>query len=104
MSVGKNFQSRSTVKPWGRLPKEAGNIIEAFEKKVLKHCQGWSRHIDLGLVQEDGLGCISMSLPAIHSCDFSENLRCALQLHTDLTHASAAICSNHSLLDCGGQN
>lgn len=40
MAVGKNFQSRSAVKPWDRLPKEAGDIIKTFKKKVLKHLSG----------------------------------------------------------------
>lgn len=40
-------------------------------KRCLSICQGWSRHIDLGLVQEDGLRYVSMALPAKYSCDFS---------------------------------
>lgn len=45
--------------------------LRLSRKRCLSICQGWSRHIGLGLVQEDGLGYIFMSLPAIHSCDFS---------------------------------
>lgn len=42
----------------------SGDIIRAFKKKILERLSGWSRHIDPGLVQEDGLGSISISLPA----------------------------------------
>lgn len=68
------------------------------ENDPYKHLSGWSRHIDPGLVQEDGLGYISISLPATLWL-FCENLTCALQLHTP-----AATWSSRSHLGCSDQN
>lgn len=59
----------------------SGDIIRAFKKKIFEHLSGWSRHIDPGLVQEDGLGYISISLPAMLRL-LCENLTCTLQSHT----------------------
>lgn len=45
-----------------------GDIIKAFKTKILKRLSGWSRRIDPGLVREDGLGNIPISLPATLGC------------------------------------
>lgn len=61
MMLGERVQSPGVACP-RRIGR--GGIIKSFKKKILKRLSGWSRHIDPGLVQEDGLGYISISLPA----------------------------------------